>query len=117
MNEQDQYKEALCTLNKEVTELNEKLKEETCQRKKEQKAKAALEKELTGLLRQVEMARVDVMTEFKASQLFIDACVVYYGDGFEDCLKQVKFVCLHLDLSKVTMDDPLLSTPAGDTIF
>ena len=29
-NEQDQYKDALRTLNKEVTELNEKLKEETC---------------------------------------------------------------------------------------
>ena len=28
-NEQDQYKEALRTLNKEVTELNEKLKEKT----------------------------------------------------------------------------------------
>ena len=28
-NEQDQYKDAFCTLNKEVTELNEKLKEET----------------------------------------------------------------------------------------
>ena len=29
-NEQDQYKDALRTLNKEVTELNEKRKEETC---------------------------------------------------------------------------------------
>ena len=30
-NEHDQYKEAFCTLNKEVTALNEKLKEETSQ--------------------------------------------------------------------------------------
>ena len=28
-NEQDQYKDTLCTLNKKVTKLNEKLKEET----------------------------------------------------------------------------------------
>ena len=28
-NEQDQYKDSFCTLNKEVTELNGKLKEET----------------------------------------------------------------------------------------
>ena len=66
-NEQDQYKEALRTLNKEVTELNEKLKEKTRQWVKEQEAKASLEKELTALLKQVEMARADAMTEFKAS--------------------------------------------------
>ena len=57
------------------------------------------------------------MTEFKASQPFIDSCVVYYRGGFEDCLKQVKSVYPHLDLSKVSMDDPMPSTPAGDTIF
>ena len=90
-------------------ELNEKLKEE--------KAKASLEKELTTLLKQVEMARADAMTEFKASQPFIDSCAVYYGNEFEDCLKQVKSVYPHLDLSKVTMDNPLPMTPASDTIF
>jgi len=52
-----------------------------------------------------------------ASQPFIDACHVYYGDRFEDFLKQVKSIYPHLDLSKVFMDDPLLSTPAGDTVF
>lgn len=46
-----------------------------------------VEKELTALLGQVEMDRADVVAEFKASQPFIDACVVYYGDRFEDCLK------------------------------
>ena len=66
-NEQDQYKEALRTLNKEVTKLNEKLKEKTRQWVKEQEAKASLEKELTALLKQVEMARADAMIEFKAS--------------------------------------------------
>lgn len=76
-----------------------------------------MEKELTTLLGQVEMARADVVNEFKASQPFIDSCAVYYGDGFEDCLKQVKFVYRNLDLSEVTMDDPLPSTLVGDTTF
>ena len=50
-----------------MTELNEKLKEETYQREKEQEAKATLEKELTAFLRQVETGRADAMIEFKAS--------------------------------------------------
>ena len=98
-------------------ELTEKLKEEGAKREKEQKAKATLEKELTALLGQVETTRVDAITEFKASQPFIDAYGIYYGDGFEDCLKQVKSVYPHLDLSKVSMDDPLSSTATGDTVF
>ena len=65
----------------------------------------------------METARADAVKEFKASQPFIDSCFVYYGDGFEDCLKQVKSIYPHLDLSKITMDDPLLSTPAEDTIL
>ena len=41
----------------------------------------------------------------------------YYGDRFEDYLKQVRFVYPNLDLSKVTMDDLLLTTPAdGNTV-
>ena len=97
--------------------MNEKLKEETRQQEKEQEAKASLEKELTALLEQVETAKADAVTKFKALHPFIDSCAVYYGDRFEDCVKQVKSVYPHLDLSKVTMDDPLLSTSAGDTIF
>ena len=97
--------------------MNEKLKEETRQQEKEQKAKATLEKKLTALCGQVEMVRADAVIKFKASRPFIDACAVYYGDMFENCLKQVKSVYPHLDLSKVTMDDPLPSTPiGGDTI-
>nr|POF10610.1 hypothetical protein CFP56_23382 [Quercus suber] len=38
-NKQKQYKEALCTLNKEVKELTKKLKEEGAKREKEQQAK------------------------------------------------------------------------------
>jgi len=66
-NEQDQYKETLRILNKEVTDLNEKLKEETHQREKEQEAKVTLEKELTALCGQVKTARADAVIEFKAS--------------------------------------------------
>jgi len=76
-----------------------------------------LEKELTALLEQVETMRADAVIEFKVSQPFIDSYASYYGDRFEDYLKQVKFVYPHLDLSKVTMDDPLPSTPSGETIF
>ena len=63
------------------------------------------------------MARADAITKFKDSQPFIDACAVYYDDGFEDCLKQVKFVYPNLDLSKVTMDGPLPTIPtSGDIV-
>ena len=55
----------------------------------------------------METARANAVREFKTSQPFIDSCTLYYGDGFEDCLKQVKSSYSHLDLSKITMDDPL----------
>ena len=66
-----------------------------------------------ALCGKVETARADAVTDFKALQLFIDAYAVDYGDRFEDCLQQVKSVFPNLDLSKVTIDDPLLTTPAG----
>ena len=62
------------------------------------------------------MARANTIIEFKASQSFIDACVVYYGDGFEDCLKQARSISPNLELSKVTMDDLLPTTLIGDDI-
>ena len=65
-NEQDQYKDTLRTLNKEVMELTEKLREETHQQEEEQKAKATLEKELIAFLGQMEMAKADTAIEFKA---------------------------------------------------
>lgn len=88
-NKQEQYKGALCTLNKEVTALIENLKEEARLQEKVQEKKSNLEVEMTAICGQVKTARVDAITEFKASQPFIDACVVYYGDEFEDYLKQV----------------------------
>ena len=100
-----------------MKELREKLEEEGCQKKKEQEAKVMVEKELTTLLGQVETVRADTMKEFKDSQPFIDSYSVYYGDEFEDFLKQIKSIYPYLDLSKVTMDDPLLLTPVGNTIL
>ena len=67
-----------------------------------------------ALLSQVEMAKANVVKEFRASQTFVDYCAKYYGNGFKDCLKQVKSVYPHLDLSKVSMNAPLPSTPASD---
>ena len=116
-NEHEQYKGALRTLNKEVTALTEKLKEETHLQEKAQEAKANLETELMVLYEQVEIAKADAIAKFKASRPFIDAFAVYYGDEFEDCLKQVRSVYPNLDLSKVTMDNLLPTTPTnGDTI-
>ena len=100
-----------------MKEFREKLEEEDRQKKKEQKAKEAVKKELTALLGQVEMAKADAVKEFRASQTFIDACAEYYGDEFEDYIKQVKSIYPYLDLSKVSMDDHLLSTPIGNTIL
>ncbi|KAK9987401.1 hypothetical protein SO802_032352 [Lithocarpus litseifolius] len=113
----DQYKDAYRTLNGEIKELKEKVEEETRHLEKEREAKVTAEKELTSLLGQVETAKADAVAEFKTSQTFIDACAEYYGDGFEDCLKQIRSLHPHLDLSKVSMDDPVLSTPVGDTVL
>ena len=64
----------------------------------------------------MEIAKADAVNEFKASKPFIDFYVGYYGEGFKDCLKQVKSLYPYLDFSKVTMDEPLPSTPASDTV-
>ena len=48
--------------------------------------KEMLQKELMTLREQVEKAGVVAITEFKASQSFIDSCADYYGTGFDDCL-------------------------------
>ena len=90
--EMDQYKEAIRTFNKELTVVTVKLKLESILRDKAQKTKENLEVELTSIYGQVEMAKADAITEFKASQPFIDACAIYYGDRFEDFLKQVRSV-------------------------
>ena len=75
-----------------------------------------LEKELTTLRKQVEKAEADAVQEFKAWQSYIDSCADYYGTGFDDCLKQVASAFLELDLSGITMEDSVPTTPASDTV-
>ena len=66
---------------------------------------------------QTEKAKADAMMDFKASQSFIDVSAVYYGEGFNDCLKLVRFVYPDLDVSKISMDDTMPTTPTdGDTV-
>ena len=66
---------------------------------------------------QTEKAKADAIMDFKASQSFIDVCAVYYGEGFNDCLKLVRFVYPDLDVSKISMDDTMPTTPTdGDTV-
>ena len=108
LDEQGQYKDAICTLNNELKETRAKLEEADRQ-------KEMLQKELMTLREQVEKAGAVAITEFKASQSFIDSCVDYYDTGFDDCLRQVASAFPELDLSRITMDKSVLSTPAGDT--
>ena len=75
-----------------------------------------LEEELMTLRKQVEKAGADSVQEFKASQSYIDSCANYYSTGFEDCLKQVASTFTKLDLSGITMEDSMPTTPAGDTV-
>ena len=76
-----------------------------------------METKLTTLHKQMEKAKADALVDFKASQSFIDACAIYYGEDFDDYLKQVGSVYLDLDLSKISMDDPVPMTFASaDTI-
>ena len=62
----------------------------------------------------MEKVKANTVVEFRASQPFIDACVVYYGDGFEDYLKQVESVYPILGLSKITLENPMSTTYRGD---
>ena len=94
----------------------EKLKEESRLQEKTQKAKESLETKMMTLREQTKKAKADAKVEFRGSRSFFDACVVYYGEGFDDCLKQVGFIYLDLDLSKISMDDLVPTTPAGGDI-
>ena len=78
--------------------------------------KEKLQEELTTLHGQVKKARANAVLEFNASQSFIDSCAEYYGSGFDDCLKMVASAYPNLDLSGITMDEPMPTTPTGDTI-
>ena len=106
MNEQGQYKEAICTLNKEV---KGKLEEADHQKQK-------LQEEVMALREKVETVRTDAVQKFKTSQLFNDSCADYYGTRFDDCLKQVASAFPELDLSKIIMDVPKPTTPVRNIV-
>lgn len=104
----------MCTLNKDLTTKNVALIEETRQQVEVEKARINLATELAALREKMEKAKVDAVVEFWTSQPYFDACSVYYGDEFDDFLKQVGFVYLDLDLPKITIDDTVPQTSRGD---
>ena len=75
-----------------------------------------LKEKLMTLRKQVEKAGADAVQEFKASQSYINSYADYYGIGFDDYLKQVASAFPELDLSGITMEESVPTTPAGDTI-
>lgn len=75
-----------------------KLKKETCLQEDAEKVKSNLTIELTALCEQMDKAKADIVEEFHVSQPFFDACGIYYGGKFDDCLKQVRAVYPNLDL-------------------
>ena len=97
--ERAQYLEAVHTFNKELTAKSTTLVEETHRLEEVEKVKTNLATELVALCEQVERARANTVVEFQISQPFFNACGIYYGEGFEDCLKQERAVYLDLDLS------------------
>lgn len=62
----------------------------------------------------MDKAKVNAIVEFQVSQPFFDACGAYYGDGFIECLKQVRSVYPNLDLSQIIIYDTILPTHKGD---
>ena len=97
--EQAQYLEAIRALNQELTTKTKALAEETRWLKEAKKAKTNLATKLASLCEQMEKARADAMVEFHISQPFFNAYGIYYGEGFEDYLKQVRVAHPNLDLS------------------
>lgn len=60
-------------------------------------------------------AKAYTVAKYRVSQPFFDACDIYYGDVFDDCLKQVGAAFPDLDLSQITIDDTV-SEEAGDSV-
>ena len=79
-----------------------------------EKAKVDLAKKLTTLRGQVDKEKAYVVVEFRVSQPFFVACGAYYGDGFDNCIKQVGSIYPNLDLSQITINDIVSPTLGGD---
>ena len=97
-----------------MTAKTKALTEKTCWLEEMEKAKTNLATELAALHEQMEKAKADIVAEFRIFQPFFDACGVYYGDGFEDCLKQVRDAYPNLDLSQIVIDNTIPPMPKGD---
>ena len=106
--------EAVCALNQELTAKTKAFTEDTYRLVEAEKAKTNLATELATLYEQMEKARANAVVEFRISQPIFDACGIYNGDGFEDCLKQVKAAYPNLDFSQIVIDDTVLLMPGGD---
>ncbi|KAK9988192.1 hypothetical protein SO802_028431 [Lithocarpus litseifolius] len=105
---------AIRTHNQELTAKTKALAEETRELDEAEKAKTNLVMELVALREQMEKAKVDAMAEFQISQPFFNTCGIYYGDGFEDCLMQMRVAYPNLNLSQIVIDDIVPLTPEGD---
>ena len=77
------------------------------------KANTNLTTKLATLHKQMEQVKVDAMAGFQTSQLYYDECGSFYGDGFDDYLKQVAALYFYLDLSQVVIEDTVLPTFGG----
>ena len=111
--ERDQNKEAIRTLNIELMGKLAQLEKETRRHEELEKTTTNLTIELAVICEQMDKAKADAMTAFRILQPFFDECGVYYGDGFEDFLKQVAAFYLNQDLSQVSIDDTVPSTLGG----
>lgn len=108
-----QYKEASCILNVELTAKIALLEQETRHREDLAKTNTNLMMELATLHEQMEQAKTDAVAGFQTSQPYYDQCGGFYGDSFDDYLKQVAAVYPYLNLSQVVIDDIVPPTPSG----
>lgn len=108
-----QYKKASCILNVELMAKIALLEKETHCYEDFTKANTNLTTELATLHEQMEQVKVDAMAGFRTSQLYYDECGSFYGDGFDDYLKQVAALYFYLDLSQVVIEDTVLPTFGG----
>ena len=113
MEEQDQYKESARILNVELMAKVTLLEQETRRCAELAKANTNLTTELAALCEQTEQPKADAVAEFWTSQPYYDECNGYYGDRFDDCLKQVAVVYPDLDLSQVVINDTVPPTLGG----
>lgn len=81
------------------------LEEEICRGKEAEKEKTNLTTKLTALREHMVKAKADIVAEYLVSQPFFNACDIYYGDGFDHCLKKVGADFPDLDLSQITIEE------------